>query len=72
MHYIDIEIVVVMIDGRDGVEDVIGKRNVAREKVESTDECFGVLLFILALLFMIYHHGYGAGEYATVPFSYFL
>jgi len=43
-HYI--EIVVETIDGRNGIEKVRRKRNVAREKVESRNECFGVLLFL--------------------------
>jgi hypothetical protein len=48
-----------MIDGRNGVEKMRGKRNVAREKVESSNECFGVLLLVLFLLFI---HGYGGRE----------
>jgi hypothetical protein len=60
----------MMIDGRNGVEKMRGKRNVAREKVESSNECFGVLLLVLFLLFI---HGYGGRERyresATVPFS---
>jgi len=43
-HYIDI--VVETINGRNGIEKVRRKRNVAREKVESRNECFSVLLFL--------------------------
>jgi hypothetical protein len=52
-------IVVMMINGRNGVEEMRRKRNVAREKVESSNECFGVLLLVLFLLFI---HGYGGRE----------
>jgi hypothetical protein len=48
-HYIDIA--VETIDGRNGVEEMRRKRNVAREKVESRNECFGVLLFLFFLFF---------------------
>jgi hypothetical protein len=49
----------MMINGRNGVEEMRRKRNVAREKVESSNECFGVLLLVLFLLFI---HGYGGRE----------
>lgn len=63
--------VVVVIDGRDGVEEVRGEREVAREEVEGTDECLGVLLLhhlLLPLLFLIYRHCHG-GRVPTVSFS---
>jgi len=54
----------IAVDGRDGIEDVRREREVAREKVQGTDKCLGVVPLILLLLLLL--HG------AKGPFFFFL
>jgi len=61
----------IAVDGRDGIEDVRREREVAREKVEGTDECLGVVAPILLLLLLLLLHGASESQRSLILFFFF-